>query len=139
MTAILVCTHGDSARELVKSAEMICGQQSNWETVSFKVGMDPDQLQEHIQTAIAELDVEDGLLCLTDLKGGTPFNVLVRLSENQDIEILTGVNIPILIEAALLPSDKSAAEAAETLFHTGQQSLFIYDKTKVVTSEDEDF
>jgi mannose/fructose/sorbose-specific phosphotransferase system IIA component len=139
MTAILVCTHGNSAQELVKSAEMICGQQSNWETVSFEVGMDPDQLEKRIQAAIAKLDVADGLLCLTDLKGGTPFNVLVRMSEFQDMEILTGVNIPILLEAALLPSNMKATEAVNDLFRTGQQSMFIYDKTTTVASSDEDF
>jgi mannose/fructose-specific phosphotransferase system component IIA len=118
---------------------MICGPQSNWQTVSFEVGMDPSQLQARIQNAIAELSVEDGLLCLTDLKGGTPFNVLVRMSESLNLEILTGVNIPILLEAALLPTNTTASEAATHLLRTGQQSMFIFDKAAMAATNDDDF
>lgn len=140
MTAVLVCTHGNSAAELVNSAEMICGNQSNWGTVSFKIGMDPDQLMASISNQIVKLNRASGLLCLTDLKGGTPFNVLVRLSENEDLEIITGVNIPMLVEAAMSPQNISAADLSEKLLSVGKESIFLYCKDKIQSNDlEEDF
>ena len=99
MQAIYVCTHGKTALEMVKSAEMICGKQKNVGSTFFEVGESIEDLTTRIKVDLNKLDLTDGILFLTDIKGGTPFNTIASfLQTYADAYLLAGVNIPILIE-----------------------------------------
>ncbi|WP_240419815.1 PTS sugar transporter subunit IIA, partial [Listeria monocytogenes] len=95
-----MCTHGNDEKELIQYAEMICGKQENISFVPFEVNESVENLHANISCEVAKLGLTEGILFLTDLKGGTPFIVLVRLLRNFDEEERSaGVNIPLLLEA----------------------------------------
>ncbi|MDB6273744.1 PTS mannose transporter subunit IIA, partial [Listeria monocytogenes] len=87
---------------------------------------------------VAKLDLTEGILFLTDLKGGTPFNVLVRLLRNFDaVELVAGVNIPLLLEAFLSRETLSLKELANQVAETGR--LGIYEYAAPLEEIEEDF
>lgn len=97
--AILVITHGEFGIELVKSAEMIMGPQENVDALALRPGNSVDDLREEAN-AIVEKNKEKGLetVVLVDLLGGSPSNVALSLLAKNDLKILTGVSMPMLIE-----------------------------------------
>ncbi|MCD2347094.1 PTS sugar transporter subunit IIA [Clostridium guangxiense] len=99
MVAIIVGTHGDFSQEILKSAEMIFGKQENVSAVTFKPGEGPDDLLKKYKREIEKLDCKDGILFMVDLFGGSPFNAASRVvTENKNMDIVTGVNLPMLLE-----------------------------------------
>lgn len=91
---VIIATHGLSSVELLKSAEMITGKQSNVETVTFTEGEGLEELRESYSEALSKLNENTTILILVDIWGGTPFNVAIE----QGCEVITGVNIPMLLE-----------------------------------------
>ena len=135
MMSVLVCTHGDSAAELVKSAEMICGFQNNCTTVKFALGQSLDDLKEELDQKINSL--KGLVICLTDLKGGTPFNTLVTLKKKYtDIEIITGVNIPMLIQLFLYRDQTNKEELINSIISTAKNGVYRYQTSEL---DEEDF
>ncbi|WP_220184244.1 PTS sugar transporter subunit IIA [Thermoactinomyces mirandus] len=99
MIALVVATHGEFSKEIVKSAEMILGDQENVIAVTFKPGEGLDGLTEKYQKALKELDTDDGVLFLVDLFVGSPFNAAANLiAAEKHMDVVTGVNLPMLIE-----------------------------------------
>jgi PTS system mannose-specific IIA component len=99
MVAIIIGTHGSFSEEILKSSEMIFGRQENISSVTFKPGEGPDDLVAKYKTELEKLDCKDGVLFLVDLFGGSPFNAAIRIvSENENMDIVTGVNLPMLLE-----------------------------------------
>ena len=99
MTALIISTHGNFSKELVKSSEMIFGSQTNVGVVTFKPGEGTDNLIDKYNNLINELDCTDGILFMVDLFGGSPFNAASILAlKNDSMEIVTGVNLPMLLE-----------------------------------------
>ena len=99
MTALIISTHGNFSEELVKSSEMIFGSQTNVGVVTFKPGEGTDNLVDKYNMLINELDCTDGILFMVDLFGGSPFNAASILAlKNDSMEIVTGVNLPMLLE-----------------------------------------
>lgn len=94
---ILVCTHGHFGEELIKSVEMIGGHLKNTVAVSLLENMSMDDYYEAVKN---ELDKNAINFCLTDLFGGTPCNTLLNLSQDYKMEILCGVNLPVLLETS---------------------------------------
>ncbi len=138
MTAIFVCTHGSAAKELIRSAEMICGTQENIRSVSFEVGETPENLKEKILKEVDQLDVEKGILFLTDLKGGTPFNVLLTMLQNfKQTELVTGVSIPLLLEVFLSRENTPLNELAKQAAKAGAAGIYQY--TAPAEQIEEDF
>ena len=99
MIGILIVTHGNFGTELLKSAELIIGKQDNVKTLGLNHGDNVDELYDRVSEAIKELDNGDGVLVFTDLFGGSPSNVVARNMEHLNFYSLTGVNLPMLIEA----------------------------------------
>ena len=99
MIALIISTHGNFSDELLKSAEMIFGSQSNVGVVTFKPGEGTDNLIEKYNNLINDLDCTNGILFMVDLFGGSPFNAASILALNNDnMEIVAGVNLPMLLE-----------------------------------------
>lgn len=99
---IIICTHGKTGIETLNSVEMILGPQSNIKAVEFLESCSPEDIMDKFNSKISEFTDVNNILFLVDIKGGTPFNVAVRYTlENKNAKILTGVNIPMLIEAAM--------------------------------------
>ncbi|WP_419513932.1 PTS sugar transporter subunit IIA [Lactobacillus kimbladii] len=137
MVGVIICTHGNSAPELLKSAEMICGKQENCQTVSFKEGESLEQLKSEISEKISQL--KGTVFCLTDLKGGTPFNTLVSLlKSNPEMEIITGVNIPMLLELFINRSQLEKEELLSGITEAGKTGIYRYQDVEP-SADDEEF
>ncbi|MCB2339252.1 mannose/fructose/sorbose PTS transporter subunit IIA [Clostridium estertheticum] len=99
MVAIIVGTHGSFSKQILRSAEMIFGKQENVSSVTFETGEGLDDLVEKYKNESEKLDCKDGILFLVDLFGGSPFNAASRIvTENDDMDVLTGINLPMLLE-----------------------------------------
>ena len=119
MINIVVVTHGQLARELVSAAEMIIGEIPNVSAVSIGWHENPDDAEKEIETAIKHSDSGKGTVVLTDMFGGTPSNLSLTFLEKGRVEVVTGVNLPMLIRLASLREEEEgddltavAAEAA---------------------------
>ena len=98
MMKIIVFTHGALAGALKESASMLVGNLDNVECFSVTPGCDLDALREQVSACIAA-HRQDGVIVFSDLFFGTPFNILINLSQEQTFPHITGVNLPLLIEA----------------------------------------
>ncbi|APC39410.1 mannose/fructose/sorbose PTS transporter subunit IIA [Clostridium estertheticum] len=99
MVAIIVGTHGSFSKQILRSAEMIFGMQENVSSVTFETGEGLDDLVEKYKNESEKLDCKDGVLFLVDLFGGSPFNAASRIvTENDNMDVLTGINLPMLLE-----------------------------------------
>ncbi len=115
MIGILVVTHGYFGKELINSLTMITGAQKKCEALSLRPEDEVTLLKEHVNEKIEEMDDGNGILILTDIIGGSPFNVCSSYLKNQNVEVLTGVNLPMLIEACELRDTKSLADMKKKL------------------------
>ena len=107
--ALLLMSHGDFAKELIKSAELIVGKQDNFETLGVHLDDQIDDLKAKMFTKIDTLNTENGLIVFTDIIGGSPMNLAGYLLERDNILICSGMNLPILLEC-LLNRDKPMDE-----------------------------
>ncbi len=143
MVAVLISTHGPTAQSLIVSAEMICGKQTLCEAVPFLMGQSLDEFQQQIENHLASFAQQgEAILCLVDLKGGTPFNTLTRLMVNYpNLEIVTGVNIPMLLATFMLRTQMALDDLLSELMQTAQQSIEHYNMVSMTSSiiEDEEF
>ncbi len=104
MIGVIVVTHGQLANELVNAAQTIVGELPQFVAVSMGWHDDPTVARDAIAGAIARLQSPDGVLILTDMFGGTPSNLGLTFLEANRVEIITGVNLPMLIKLAHLQS-----------------------------------
>ena len=143
MVAVLISTHGPTAQSLIVSAEMICGKQTLCEAVPFLMGQSLDEFQQQIENHLASFAQQgEAILCLVDLKGGTPFNTLTRLMANYpNLEIVTGVNIPMLLATFMLRTQMALDDLLPELMQTAKQSIEHYNMVSMTSSiiEDEEF
>lgn len=115
---VVVVTHGQLAVELVNAAEAIVGDLPQFAAVSIGWHDDVADAREAIAEAIGRMDRARGVLLLTDMFGGTPSNLALSFLETNRVEVLTGVNLPMLIKlAGLQRSDDLLAVAREMAEH----------------------
>ncbi len=142
MFGIIVGTHGIFAQELVRSCEMICGEQKNVRAVTLIPGEGPDDVVKKYEAAIAELDCDGGVLFLNDLFGGSPYNAACRLViGNENYGIVTGVNLPMLIEmcSAQMMDDGSDIKALmEKAVEAGKNGTQTFHASQISDDEEED-
>ncbi|WP_336986036.1 PTS sugar transporter subunit IIA [Altererythrobacter aquiaggeris] len=100
MIGIILVTHGRLAEEFVGAMEHVVGKQKAIATVCIGPKDDMEQRREEIANAIAEVDSGDGAIILTDLFGGTPSNLAISLLDAGRIEVIAGINLPMLIRLA---------------------------------------
>ncbi|WP_155286233.1 mannose/fructose/sorbose PTS transporter subunit IIA [Lacticaseibacillus zhaodongensis] len=126
MVGIIITSHGQFAAGIKQSGQMIFGDQEKVEAVTFMPDEGPDDLKKHLEEAIAKFDLEDEVLFLVDLWGGSPFNQANGLYEQHKDKwaIVTGVNLPMLIEAyGARQSTKSAHDLAAHLVTAGRDGV----------------
>ena len=100
MVGALVVSHGHLAQELVAAAEMIVGDISQIQAVSIGWHDDVNEAHKEIEKRIAEVDTGSGVLILTDMFGGTPSNIAFAFHEEEKVDVVTGVNLPMIIRLA---------------------------------------
>lgn len=98
MVGLIIATHGNTGVELVKSAEMFSGSLANYETWALNPGDNIELGEKRLEQYVKELDKGQGVLIMTDLFGGTPSNLALKISMREHVGVLTGVNFPMLIQ-----------------------------------------
>ncbi|ANZ95446.1 MULTISPECIES: mannose/fructose/sorbose PTS transporter subunit IIA [Brochothrix] len=119
--AIVIGTHGASAEQLLRSTEMIIGEQSNVGFIDFMPGENADTLVDKLNEEAQQLDTSEGLLFLVDLFGGSPFNAASRIViEDENADVVTGVSIPMLLETFSMRPSQTLVELVQTAITSGQ-------------------
>jgi PTS system mannose-specific IIA component len=120
----VIVTHGQLARELVSAAEMIIGEVHHITAVSIGWHDDVDVARQEIENAIHRVDSGSGVLLLTDMFGGTPTNIAATFMGNP-IEIVTGVNLPMVIKLAEQDQNEPLEALARRIRDEGQRQIHL--------------
>jgi PTS system mannose-specific IIA component len=125
MIGVVVVTHGQLATELLNAAEMIVGDLPQFTAVSIGWHDDVNDAREEIVHAIERVRGEEGVLLLTDMFGGTPSNLGMTFLEKDRIEVITGVNLPILIKLAGLRQSQDLLAVARQMRDDGRNAIWV--------------
>src|SRR5688572_3550987 len=125
MIGVIVVTHGQLANELVNAAQTIVGELPQLVAVSMGWHDDPTVAREAISRAIARLQSAVGVLILTDMFGGTPSNLGLTFLEANRVEIITGVNLPMLIKLAHLQTSTNLLAVAREMREVGRNAIWV--------------
>lgn len=133
MLGIILIGHGEFANGLSSALELIAGQQSNFANVNFLKNMSSRELENDVKQHLSRFEHLTGTLIISDLKGGTPYKVAKELAIGNDkIEVVTGVNLAMLIEATMmLVSVSDLKNFALSLVETGQGQVEYFDKSEL--------
>ena len=121
----LIVTHGRLATELLNAAEAIVGDVQNIAAVSIGWHDDVEMASSMIEKALTRVDSGSGVLVRTDMFGGTPTNIASAFLDNGVVEVVTGVNLPMLIKLIRLEAGVDLAAAAELVRENGQNNIYI--------------
>jgi PTS system mannose-specific IIA component len=125
MIGVVVVTHGQLATELVNAAETIVGDLPRFAAVSIGWHDDVDDAREEIKQAIARMQGPEGVLILTDMFGGTPANIGLTFLEPDRVEVITGVNLPMLIKLAGAQKSSDLLAVARDMREHGRNAIWV--------------
>lgn len=120
----VIVTHGHLAGELLAAAEMIVGPISFITAVSIGWHDDVEAARDEVQRAITRVSQGAGVLLLTDMFGGTPTNIASMFLDDGNVEVVTGVNLPMVIKLAGQTSRDSLVETAQRVCELGRQGIY---------------
>jgi mannose PTS system EIIA component len=122
MIGVVVATHGKLAEEMIRTAEGVVGKLD--QVIPFAVVATSPDTRGDLKAAIQRADQGDGVLLLTDLLGGSPTNLCVSFLKERKVEVVTGVNLPMLLKlSGLRASGNGIAQIAHDLAEAGQRSI----------------
>jgi PTS system mannose-specific IIA component len=125
MIGVVVATHGQLATELVNAAETIVGDLPRFVAVSIGWHEDTQDAREEIEQAIGRVRQDDGVLILTDMFGGTPSNLAMTFLTEGQVEVITGVNLPMLIKLANLSDRSDLLAVAREMREHGRHAIWV--------------
>ena len=135
MIGMVLVTHGRLAEELIAALEHVVGAQTNIGAVCIGPDADIDRRRAEIVENAAKVDDGDGVIVLTDMFGGTPSNLAISIMDRAHIEVIAGVNLPMLIKLATARQTESLAEAALSAQAAGRKYINIASQLLVQDSE----
>jgi mannose PTS system EIIA component len=125
MIGVVVVTHGQLARELLNAAETIVGDLPRFTAVSIGWHEDTQDARDEIAQAIGRVQQGDGVLILTDMFGGTPANLAMTFLGQDKVEVITGVNLPMLIKLAGLAEQPDLLAVAREMREQGRNAIWV--------------
>ena len=125
MIGLVIVTHGALAVELKRATEHVVGPQDAMATICIGPDDDMERRRDDIRKAVQTVDAGKGVILLTDMFGGTPSNLSISMLREDKVEVLAGVNLPMLIKLAEARSTASLAEASEKARDAGQRYIAI--------------
>ena len=123
MIGLVIVTHGGLAREFRSALEHIVGPQRQIETVQIGPDDDMDQRRNEILQAVARVQSGAGVIVLTDMFGGTPSNLAISVMEEAKVEVIAGINLPILVKLAGLRAEVPLTEAVTQARDAGRKYI----------------
>lgn len=125
MIGLVLVTHGRLAEEFKAALEHVVGPQDQVETISIGPDDDMEQRRQDILAAVGRVNQGSGVVLLTDMFGGTPSNLAISVMDDKSIEVVAGVNLPMLIKLASVRADVDLAEAVEEARKAGQKYISV--------------
>jgi PTS system mannose-specific IIA component len=111
MIGLVLVTHGQLAREFRLAVEHVVGPQEAFETISIGPEDDMEQRRNDIVEAVALADRGEGVIIVTDMFGGTPSNLAISVMDGSNVDVLAGMNLPMLIKLASVRQDRNITDA----------------------------
>src|ERR1043166_4724151 len=125
MIGMVLVTHGDLGKELLLATEHVCGEQKQTRAISIGAEDDIEQRRSEILQSVVEVDQGDGVVVLTDMFGGTPSNLALSIMEKARVEVLAGVNLPLLIKLASVRSTATLEDAVLEAQEAGRKYITV--------------
>ena len=124
MTGILVVTHADLGNALIETAQHILGESpENIHFVSINITESPESLRKKIKQGISKVQTDNGVLILTDMFGGTPSNLSYSFLKEGQVEVISGVNLPILLKAINSREKMDMEKLTSSIIEHGKRSI----------------
>jgi len=128
MIGLVIVTHGGLATEFRAALEHIHGPQKKMDVISIGPDDDMETRRDDILAAIKGVDNGDGVILLTDMFGGTPSNLAISVMEDAKVEVIAGVNLPMLIKLASVRGESSLDEAISEAQEAGRKYISVASK-----------
>ena len=125
MIGLVLVTHGRLALEFIHAMEHVVGKQSQIEAVCIGPDDKMDARRADIAAAIARVNVGPGVIILTDMFGGTPSNLAISLLQEGQVEVVAGLNLPMLVKLARIRKDNALLKCATTAQDAGRKYINI--------------
>ena len=125
MIGILIVTHGELANELLRTAQEIVGKLPRVEAVSIHAAEQIEKARKKIEAVLQRVNDGSGVLILTDLFGGTPSNLVLSYLEAGKVEVVTGVNLPMLMKLPSFREERDLRALADKLALYGQRNILV--------------
>jgi PTS system mannose-specific IIA component len=121
----VIVSHGKLGEEMINTAEMIVGKIFNITSVSIDVTTDVETSREQIRQAIQAVNTGAGVIIFTDMFGGTPSNISLSFLEESQVEVITGVNLAMLLQLSTTQTEEPFQNIIRTLKQRGQENIHI--------------
>ncbi len=125
MIGLVLVTHGRLAEEFKAALEHVVGPQEQIETISIGPDDDMEQRRQDILAAVEAVNSGKGVVLLTDMFGGTPSNLAISVMDSKSVEVIAGVNLPMLIKLASVRADRDLAQAVDEARQSGQKYISV--------------
>jgi len=125
MIGIVVVAHFNLAREMVAATELIVGKQEQFAYVDIFPDEDVEKIKSTVIGALKSVNSGEGAIILTDMFGGTPSNISLSFLEEGKVEVVTGVNLPMLIKLVTYRRDKTLGELAGFISNYGKKNIYL--------------
>jgi len=123
MIGMVLVTHGRLAEEFRSALEHVVGPQDNCETVSIGPDDDMEERRNDIVAAVGRVETGDGVVILTDMFGGTPSNLAISVMQNREVEVIAGVNLPMLVKLARVRGEMEMKAAVREAQDAGRKYI----------------
>lgn len=123
MIGMVLVTHGKLAEEFRLALEHVVGPQEQCEAVCIGADDDMEERRNDILTAVQDVDSGQGTVILTDMFGGTPSNLAISVMEGRDLEVIAGVNLPMLVKLARVRGEKDMRESVREAQDAGRKYI----------------
>jgi PTS system mannose-specific IIA component len=134
MIGLVLVTHGRLAEELIAALEHVVGPQANISAVCIGPDDDMEQRRAQILASVAKAEEGNGVILLTDMFGGTPSNLAISIMDKANVEVIAGVNLPMLIKLAGVRQTESLEQAAQSAQEAGRKYINI--ASRLLTQEE---
>jgi PTS system mannose-specific IIA component len=128
MVGLLIVTHCDLCKELLSAAEFIVGKVDGADTVAITETSGSENIRKKIEAKVKALNTGDGVIILTDMFGGTPSNLSLSFLRENEVEVLTGVNLPMIIAITQNRSALKLTVLAEKALEAGKGGISLASK-----------
>jgi len=122
---MVVVTHGRLAEEFISAMEHVVGPQKAVRAICIGPDDDMEQRRQDIMNAVKDVDQGSGVILLTDMFGGTPSNLAISIMENANVEVIAGINLPMLIKLASVRMASTMEEAINAAQDSGRKYINI--------------